>query len=224
MVNFPDESAFAVTIPDVTPHVVVDYAAAFNVQALAPGFPTFSGIPRGKTYSPYYGGEGRDVLKGGSESNAYYGWNGDDVLYGNGGNDYLTGESGNDKLYGGAGDDILNGGGDNDTLNGGAGKDVFVFSTALDRANNVDLIRDFNVKDDTIHLRQAIFTILPAGILSETAFWTGTAAHTAEDRIIYDKATGYLSYDPDGVGEAPQILFARLKAGLALTKADFLVI
>ncbi|MBF9232998.1 M10 family metallopeptidase C-terminal domain-containing protein [Microvirga alba] len=303
MVDFPKEqSIWAVSLEAVSPILVVDYAENYNNHAVALGFPTFSGIPRGSNYSPYFGSERGDVLRGGSEDNAYYGWMGNDRLYGNGGNDYLAGEAGNDKLYGGAGDDILNGGSGNDTLNGGsgndtayflgntnikvslattkaqntgqgkdvlisienlvtgdgndrlngsavanvliankgddtldggfgndrltggAGKDAFVFSTALDASANVDTITDFSVKDDMIHLNQAVFSALGAGALSAAAFCVGATAQDGDDRIIYDAATGAISYDPDGSGSAAQILFATVKAGLALSQSHFLVI
>ena len=45
----------------------------------------------------------------------------------------------------------------NDVLIGGKGKDVFVFSTALNKATNLDRITDFNVKDDSIYLENDIF-------------------------------------------------------------------
>jgi len=55
-------------------------------------------------------------------------------------------------------------------------------------------------------------------------FWTGASAHDANDRIIYDKATGALYYDDDGTGRHAQVKIASLKKGLGLTKSDFHVI
>ena len=52
----------------------------------------------------------------------------------------------------------------------------------------------------------------------------GTAAGDADDRIIYNSATGALSYDSNGnaVGGVTQI--AQLDAGTVLTVSDFAVI
>jgi serralysin len=52
----------------------------------------------------------------------------------------------------------------------------------------------------------------------------GAAAQDAQDRIIYNSATGALLYDSDGVGGAAAVQFAELSAGLALTNLDFLVV
>ena len=127
----------------------------------------------------------------------------------------ITGNEGNNRLDGGLG---------SDKLAGGAGMDKFVFDSALG-ATNIDRITDFSVVDDTVLLDQTIFSALSAtGPLAGTAFWTGGGAHDADDRIIYNPATGALLYDSDGVGGDAAIRFAQLATGLALTHADFLII
>ncbi|MFC1459594.1 hypothetical protein ACETIH_23425 [Microvirga arabica] len=137
----------------------------------------------------------------------------------------LTGSNTANTLYGNAGANVLNGKGGNDVLTGAAGADAFVFDTALSATTNVDRITDFSVVDDTIRLENAIFTKLTTtGTLTTAAFWTGTGAHDADDRIIYNKSTGALMYDADGIGAGAAIKFAQLAAGLALTNADFVVI
>ncbi len=50
------------------------------------------------------------------------------------------------------------------------------------------------------------------------------SALDADDRIIYDSATGRIYYDADGSGAGAQVLFAQVTAGLALTNADFLIV
>ena len=77
--------------------------------------------------------------------------------------------------------------------------------------------------DDTILLDRAIFTELAAdGELAASAFRNGTAAADANDRIIYDAATGRIFYDADGdAAGADAILFATVTAGKPLTNADF---
>ncbi|WP_243369145.1 hypothetical protein [Microvirga solisilvae] len=139
-------------------------------------------------------------------------------------NEITSGTSGRDVLVGGSGNDRFHGKLGNDVLTGGAGRDIFVFDTKLS-STNVDTIRDFNVPSDTIWLSRSIFSkITKTGTLSSTAFWTGAKAHDASDRIIYDKATGYLSYDADGTGSIRAIKFAKLAAGLKMTAADFVMV
>ena len=97
---------------------------------------------------------------------------------------------GADTLNGGAGDDWVYGGAGNDSLTGGIGADRFCFDTPLSKSTNVDQIIDFNTVDDAVQLDHAVFTAAgPAGTLAAGAFYTGSAAHDADDRIIYDSAT-----------------------------------
>ncbi len=53
---------------------------------------------------------------------------------------------------------------------------------------------------------------------------SAAAAADAEDRIIYDNATGALFFDSNGSAAGGAIRFAQLTTGLALTNADFVVI
>ena len=56
------------------------------------------------------------------------------------------------------------------------------------------------------------------------AYFIGAAAADASDRIVYNNATGALSYDADGNGAGAAVQFATLTAGLALTNNDFVVV
>jgi Ca2+-binding RTX toxin-like protein len=141
---------------------------------------------------------------------------------GGGGGDLLIGDSGANRLDGGDGADTLNGGLGADFLIGGAGADTFVFASALG-AGNVDSVFGFSVVDDTVRLDPAVFAALAAGGLDADAFHAGAVAADAEDRILYNSATGALSYDPDGTGAAAAIQFAVLAPALALTEADFFI-
>jgi serralysin len=132
------------------------------------------------------------------------------VLTGGAGNDFISGRSGNDTLIGGAGSDTLTGGDDNDT---------FVFTATLG-ASNRDTVADFNVADDVMHLDTGIFGIA-AGTLAAGTFVIGSAAGDADDRIIYNSATGAVLYDADGNGAGAAIQFATLTAGISLTNDDF---
>jgi serralysin len=149
----------------------------------------------------------------------FRGGDGDDTLLGQAGDDLLFGQDGADTLTGGNNNDLLDGGAGADVLNGGAGLDAFVFSSVLG-AGNVDTITGFNVADDAIHLSVAVFGVA-AGTLAASAFVIGAAAVDADDRIIYNTATGALFYDPDGNGAGAAVQFAQLAAGLGLTNADF---
>ena len=63
-----------------------------------------------------------------------------------------------------------------------------------------------------------------SGTLASTAFFTGAAAHYADDRILYDSATGALRYDADGTGGAAATQFATLSPALNLSNGNFQVI
>ena len=72
----------------------------------------------------------------------------------------------------------------------------------------------------------SIFTAVGAagGTLAAARFFVGTAAHDADDRIIYNKTTGTLTYDSNGNAAGGATVFATLKAGLTLTNADFIIV
>jgi Ca2+-binding RTX toxin-like protein len=137
----------------------------------------------------------------------------------------LTGNALANVLTGNAGSNILSGLAGNDRLTGGAGSDFFLFNTALNAAANVDTITDFSVPADTIRLENAVFTGLPTpGPLAATAFHVGPSATAPAQRIVYNNANGWLSYDADGNGAGAAVHFATLTAGLGLTAADFVVV
>lgn len=78
--------------------------------------------------------------------------------------------------------------------------------------------------DDFIRLDDQIFTGLGSGglrALAPAAFHTGTQAGDADDRIIYNLATGDLFYDADGLGGAAQVNFAVLSTKPTVTASDF---
>jgi Ca2+-binding RTX toxin-like protein len=135
----------------------------------------------------------------------------------------ILGSSVANTLKGAGGDDVLDGRGGRDICWGGAGHDTFQF-TAPVAGSNAATIADFAVADDTIALSRAAFTALAAdGTLAASAFVTGTAAADADDRVVYDTATGRIWYDGDGSGAGAAVLFAQVSAGTALTSLDFQV-
>ncbi len=130
----------------------------------------------------------------------------------------LTGNEFGNALYGNAGANVLNGGAGGDYLQGFGGADIFQFTAALG-AGNVDTIADFVSGTDKIALDDAIF-----GAFSANAFVAGTAAQDADDRIVYDSATGQLFFDADGNGAGAHVLFATLQPGTVLAASDFMMI
>ena len=134
---------------------------------------------------------------------------------GNGLANTIVGNAGNNKLDGLAG---------NDTLTGGAGADTFAFSTALNKLTNVDTLADFASGSDRIALSQSIFTALSVGTLSAAAFAQASAATTSSQHILYNAATGVVSYDADGSGAGAAVAFAKVTPGQALAASDFRVV
>ena len=169
-----------------------------------------------------YGGDGDDFLVGGANGDTINGSNGADTLTGGAEDDFLSAGAGKDVLSGGDGRDFLRGGPDNDTLTGGASNDVFNFNF-LGTAN-ADRIVDFVHGTDRIGLDSAAFAAVHAA-LDAGEFRLGGAAQDGDDRIIYDRASGRLFYDPDGTLHGAQsaapVLFAIVANHAALTFQDF---
>jgi Ca2+-binding RTX toxin-like protein len=126
-------------------------------------------------------------------------------------------------IEGGAGNDFLNGGLGADTLVGNGGADSFLFDSTLG-GGNVDTIMGFASGSDRIFLDHGIFAGIANGSLAPSAFVIGTAAQDADDRIIYDAATGNLYYDSDGNGAGAAMLFATLQGHPTINAADIMVI
>jgi serralysin len=196
------------------------------------------------------GGTGTDTLDGGAGNDTYFVDNaGDTVVEASGAGTDLVNSSigyalGNNvenliltgagningygnslanTLTGNAGNNFIDGGLGNDTLTGGGGQDTFMFDTAL--TANVDTVADFNASNDTIRLDQSIFTaITTLGTLSAAAFFAGAAAHDADDRIIYNSATGNLFYDSDGTGATAAVQFAHLNGAPSVSNTSFNVV
>ena len=178
--------------------------------------------------------KGSDLIKGSKQADVLYGYKGpdsiysgdvvgnivgDDTIFGGKGADWLYG-SGGDTIFGGAGNDLLNTGAGMDALTGGGGKDVFSFSAAL-IAGNYAQIKDFTPGDDKIKLNTNTFEgiglkgELPAGQFFLASDYGGQAKS-----VIYDDATGNLSYAQNG-GDAQ--VFGRIANGAALSHEDFLI-
>ncbi|MGO4574138.1 hypothetical protein [Microvirga sp. 2TAF3] len=108
--------------------------------------------------------------------------------------------------------------------------DTKLGTATIDRKVNFDKIADFNVKDDTIWLDNAVFkklgkgTISKHGKLNKAFFTIGDKAKDKNDYLFYDNKKGVLYYDADGSGAKAAIEFAIVKKALKMTAADFFVI
>ncbi|PAX09365.1 M10 family metallopeptidase C-terminal domain-containing protein [Sphingomonas lenta] len=125
-------------------------------------------------------------------------------------------------VVGNAAGNVLDGRGGADTLIGLGGADTFAF-TAAPGTSNVDTVQDF-ASGDLLGLASDVFAGVADGGVQAGEFVLGTAAQDADDRLVYDQATGRLFYDADGSGAGAAVLFAQLAAGTVLTAASFAVV
>lgn len=132
----------------------------------------------------------------------------------------LAGNEFANTIYGNAGANRIDGGSGADVLYGLGGADTFVFSTPP-TPGNVDRIADFTSGIDRIELAGDIFTDIAAG---SGWFVAGTQAQDADDRILYDQASGALFYDADGSGAGLAVQFASLAPRTTLVASDFVIL
>ncbi|WP_421723558.1 calcium-binding protein [Bauldia sp.] len=215
----------------------VDYSSSPGAVVVDLANGTGSGsFAEGDTYlkiENIYGSNQGDDLFGDNNNNKIKGNDGDDLIKGAGGADNLKGGKNSDDLKGGGGADKLNGGKGkdqldgqtgNDILKGGDKADVFGFSSTLDKNNNVDLIKDFKVGEDSIGLSTSIFASIGES-LEGNEFRKGKNAKDANDYIIYNKNNGKLWHDNDGIGDDPKTLFAVLEGSPNnLSASDFTMV
>ena len=164
-----------------------------------------------------HGGLGDDDIKGDQGKDSLFGDDGNDTLNGGNGKDVLDGGNDDDTLIGGNGKDVLMGGAGADTLTGGRGADTFVFA---DTTGVPDTITDFKSHVDKIAID---FVPGAAETLTADDFFLATdlsGLTPGHEALIYDKATGVLSYDADGAGGADPVEVVHLTPGTELTKDD----
>jgi Ca2+-binding RTX toxin-like protein len=213
---------------------VIDGATAYTSSSLARDWITNDGtisgtVELGASDDFYSGASGtlHGKLYAGSGDDTATGGKNDDWFYGGAGNDRLTGNAGKDALFGDRGRDVLSGGAGADILYGDAGNDIFIFNAPLSPAD-ADSIGDFaNVRgnNDAIHLGSSVMKKLGAdGQLKAAFFRVGSAAADANDHVIYNKATGVLSYDSNGNAAGGVTILATISTKPTLTHADFFVI
>ncbi|WP_156387820.1 calcium-binding protein [Methylobacterium sp. Leaf399] len=173
------------------------------------------------------GGLGADTMSGGAGSDTYYVDNvGDRALEANG-------AAGTDLVYASASYSLAGSDLENLTLTGtgnlaGTGNSIANTLTGNGGANVLDGQggNDLLTGGATVQLARSVFTALGAGPLSEAAFRDLSAGSAdASDRILYDKATGALSYDADGSGLASAaVQFAILDTKATVTHLDFMIV
>jgi Ca2+-binding RTX toxin-like protein len=134
----------------------------------------------------------------------------------------LLGSDGADTLSGGMANDVIAGGPGNDVLTGGAGADTFAF-TAPPASGNLDRVTDFTSGTDKLAFARSSFGALPVGELSPAAFVQAAAALTSDQHVIFNQATGGVSYDADGSGSGAAVAVAQLTAGQILKAQDITV-
>ena len=150
------------------------------------------------------------------------------------GADRLTGDSGANRLRGGSGDDTLNGGGGVDSLSGGTGADTFIFAEAPGVSTADSIIEGasfiwFETGVDTIELDAGVMPALgPSGRLAagDARFHAGavSSGQDADDRLIYNTATGQLWYDADGLGGVASQLILDIEGnGVTVAATDIVV-
>ena len=130
-------------------------------------------------------------------------------------------------MLGSNGNDVLVGGPGADTLIGGLNNDVFLFNerplAASRRPHHRLRPRDGHVPYGQCRSCRGS---APACTRSDPAFfWNGAAAHDANDYVVYNRATGFLSYDTNGIAlPAAPTLLAVLTNKPVIAYNDFLVI
>lgn len=164
------------------------------------------------------GNEGSDRIKGLNGNDTLDGGAGDDDLSGGNGKDGLNGGLDDDTLKGGNGKDVLDGGEGSDLLTGGRGRDTFMFA---DPSSGPDTVTDFHS-----HLDKIAIDFLPDDVEELTAedFFLSTdlsGLSTGQAALIYDRATGVLSYDEDGLEGNDAVELANFKPGTMLRAGDF---
>lgn len=138
-----------VNFSEATNGVWVNLSSGFYHAGFHPWYPAPGTAPNIVDVENVYGTNYYDNI---------HGSNGDNVLFGLGAADRLYGYGGDDALNGGEGKDLITGGTGNDFLTGGTEGDTFAFYAyggVVDIGQ--DVIEDFEVGMDHIHLDDAIF-------------------------------------------------------------------
>lgn len=116
---------------------------------------------------------------------------------------------GNDTIEGSRYADHINGFKGQDKLTGGDKADVFYF-TYKETSANRDIINDFHHNQDKIAIDDAIFKGISKNNKNDVFCDLSKSQPDRNDKLLYDRDTGILSYDKDGRGGAPAVKIAVL--------------
>lgn len=214
------------SVPDLMPSLMAGNSTLF-LRLLFAGNDASDGTDLADMIQGYegndrlFGGLGNDSLMGGPGQDELRGGLGRDTVQGGRGADQLYGENGADTLIGGEGTDFLAGGRGFDTLQGGFGRDTFYYAGPT---AGTDSILDFTTTEDQIQIRAESFGFSSANfLLPASAFVLGTQAQDADDRFIYNSATGVLWFDGDGSGAGAAVHLLTLENRAALRASHLLI-
>ncbi|MBW4661508.1 MAG: hypothetical protein KME15_22780 [Drouetiella hepatica Uher 2000/2452] len=174
------------------------------------------------------GGAGNDTLDGADSNDVLLGGDGNDALQGGLGNDTLRGGNGNDSVSGGGGNDVLLPGAGRNTLVGGPGNDRFRFESdaTVGNRNQLNQITDFSPRGDVIEISRKLLPSsgLRAGRLSASDFQTinGIGSSSSDARLVYDRDTGILYYNPAREGAA-SVPLLQLNSRPNVSASNFLI-
>ena len=90
-----------------------------------------------------------------------------------------------------------------------------------------DTVKDFSsTQGDKLVLNALFFEGISAGntVGNQIDLVNGTAATSAKPTLLFNAATGILSYDADGNGSGAAVNFAKLENVTTLSNTDFIVI
>jgi Ca2+-binding RTX toxin-like protein len=114
-----------------------------------------------------------------------------------------------------------------DTIHGGSGRDFYRYFNTTD---GDDVIFNFTSGSDVFLLTSSAFGVSSNdGFILDSQFTIGSAATTADHRLIYNNATGDLFWDADGTGAAAASAIAHFgdafsPAPASLSRTDFQVL
>jgi Ca2+-binding RTX toxin-like protein len=144
--------------------------------------------------------------------------------------DILIGNANANFLNGGDGDDKLTGGGGADNLTGGNGADAFVYKNPNEGR---DIITDFGNGGDIFQISASGFGggFVAGTLLQTTAVATGVFVGGSNPgylgqmaHVLYDTATGLLSFDADGNGGGAKVELAQLLGMPTLNANQFSIV
>src|SRR5204862_7800350 len=130
---------------------------------------------------------------------------------------------GNVTIFANGGNDWVQGGTGNDSVSGGGGQDIYAFAEF--GSQNADTLANFATAWDASQLDAGGFSNIGAtgrfsgGDVRFFAAAGATAAHDADDRIVYNTSTGQLYYDADG-GPGGAQLIARFQGNPGIIASD----